>query len=104
MVEYEDLGIGTGCLALGLGILSRAFLSKYLLLPYTVLLLLFGLIIGVIIVAAHPEENIFTNSISNGSECKATQTCIVLWQFHGVLTLIPRTRTFCPMPREEESE
>jgi len=44
--EPHDLGMGTFCLALSLGIISRVALSKVLKLPYTVILLLFGLLIG----------------------------------------------------------
>jgi hypothetical protein len=63
--ELQDLGIGTWCLALALGILCRAFLSKYIPVPYTVILLIAGLIIGCIIITCFPNsEDIFTQSIA----------------------------------------
>jgi hypothetical protein len=62
--HLTDLGIGAWCLALSLGILSRSLLSKILPLPYTVVLLILGLLIGVVMIKAHPNpENIFAHSI-----------------------------------------
>ena len=45
----KDVGMGTFILALTLGILARAWLSSLIRLPYTCLVLLFGLLHGFLI-------------------------------------------------------
>ena len=59
-----DLGLGTLCLALTLGIISRSWLQKILPIPYTVVLLVMGLVIGTLLVTTFPtSHDIFSNSI-----------------------------------------
>lgn len=60
--ELTDMGMGTLCLAMSLGILTRALLSKVIKLPYTVMLMIFGLIIGGIM--NHVHAGIFSSSIA----------------------------------------
>jgi CPA1 family monovalent cation:H+ antiporter len=66
--EYKenltDLGLGTLCIALTLGIISRSWLQKILPIPYSVVLLLFGLAIGTFLVTTYPNSHdIVSNSV-----------------------------------------
>ena len=63
--HLEDLGIGTWCLALTFGVIARSYLSKILPIPYTVVLLILGLVIGLLYIEFEPQEDdIFYTSIS----------------------------------------
>ena len=70
---HGDQGMGTFCLALLLGVLARTGLiqiTKIIRLPYTVIVLLFGLLIGGVLehykqTKGHQNENIFAKSVDN---------------------------------------
>ncbi|CAM9633952.1 unnamed protein product, partial [Chrysoparadoxa australica] len=47
--EVDDFGIGTMIFAVGIGIFARISLHHLLHLPYTVVLLLIGLVVGVLL-------------------------------------------------------
>jgi len=76
-----DLGLGTLCLALTLGIISRSWLQKILPIPYTVVLLVMGLVIGTLLATTFPtSHDIFSNSI------------------HSWVDISPEAVIFCILP------
>ena len=80
-MRLTDLGLGTLCLALTLGIISRSWLQKILPIPYTVVLLLLGLVIGTLLVTTFPtSHDIFSNSI------------------HSWVDISPEAVIFCILP------
>jgi len=49
LIPHGDLGVGTVCFALTIGIISRSFLVRLLKLPYTVIVLLMGVLVGALV-------------------------------------------------------
>jgi len=78
-VGAHDSGIGAFCLALCVGVICRAFLSKGIKgikLPYTVFVLIFGLLIGGVVGAAKTRGG---NSSRGGDYERIFGTSIGVW-------------------------